>query len=165
MRCSNAAISQAGISRVDGENITFSVPREQIRSITLAHDTGAGHPFCQYLLGFMLTSFGVLGLFVVFFASTGKSSLTRQEEGEFVLPLIPILLWIITGAGLWLLSGIFRARYHLLIATDKETWRIFFDKEIEIGEIRQFLRKAGLNFGYTIDMSILENMPADRQPH
>jgi hypothetical protein len=147
IRCSKAEISADKVSEIDGKRIVFSVPREKILQITLRHDTDAKHPFCQYFLGFSLLSLGLIGLIVVFFVSSGKASLTQNVSGDFVLPLIPISLWVITGAGFWLLAGIFRARYHLSIETEKETRLIFFEKATDVSEIRQFIRKARIDFG------------------
>jgi len=50
------------------------------------------------------------------------------------------------GAGFWLLMGIFRARYHFWIDTQAGIRKIFFDKTVDISEIRQFVRKAHLRF-------------------
>jgi hypothetical protein len=156
IRCSKAEISADKVSEIDGRRIVFSIPREQIRQIRLGHDTAVKYPFCQYFLGFSLLSLGLIGLIVVFFASSGKVSLTQNVSGDFILPLVPVGLWVITGVGLWLLAGIFRARYHLSIETEKETRRIFFEKATDVNEIRQFLRKARMDFGYCIDASVLD---------
>jgi hypothetical protein len=156
IRCSKAEISADKVSEIDGKRIVFSIPRETIRQIKLGHDTDVKHPFCQYFLGFSLLSLGLIGLLVVFFVSSGKVSLTQNVSGDFVLPLIPISLWVITGAGFWLLAGIFRARYHLLIETEKETRQIFFEKATDVSEIRQFIRRARMDFGYCIDASVLD---------
>jgi hypothetical protein len=156
IRCSKAEISADEVSEIDGKRTVFSIPREKIRQIKLGHDTDVKRPFCQYFLGFSLLSLGLIGLLVVFFVSSGKVSLTQNVSGDFVLPLIPIGLWVITGAGFWLLAGVFRARYHLSIETEKETRQIIFEKATDVSEIRQFIRKARMDFGYCIDASVLD---------
>jgi len=159
LRCPKVEITGINISELDGDRLVMTIPREQIRQIKLHYDTGAKYPFCQYFLGFTLFSLGLLGLVLTFFASTRGGPLIQDESGNFVLPLIPIILWIMIGTGFWLLIGIFRARYHLYIDTENGIYKIFFDKKKDIKEIQQFIRQAHLNFGYSIDVSILEKMP------
>src|SRR5208337_3969114 len=118
IRCSKVEISGTNISELHCDRIFVTVPREQIRQIKLCYDTSAKNPFCQYFLGFTLFSMGLIGLIVVFYASLGGGSLVQAKSGEFVLPLIPAALWLMVGIGLWLLSGIFRARYLFLIDTE-----------------------------------------------
>lgn len=158
LRCSKVTISATTISELDGDRVVISIPREQIRQIKLRYDTDVRKPFCQYFLGFSLLSLGLIGLVVTFFASTGGASLILNDSGNFVLPLVPIALWLMVGIGAWLLIGIFRARYHLWIDTENGTHKIFFDKTVDIQEIRQFIRQAHLNFGYSIEVAIPENL-------
>lgn len=158
IRCSNVEISGTAIRELDCDRILLFVPREQIRQIKLAYDTSVKNPFCQYFLGFTLFALGLIGLIVTFLASLGGGSVTQMESREFGLPVIPISLWLMIGIGLWLLRGILRARYHLIIDTEQGMHKVFFDQSIDITEIRQFVRRAHLNFGYEIDVSILEQM-------
>lgn len=158
IRCSNVEISGSEISALNGKRVIIAVPRGQVRHIKLSYDSDAKYPFCQYFLGFTLLSLGLIGLVVTFFASSRWGPLIQTESGNFVLPLIPIILWIMAGVGFWLLVGILRARYHLRIDTENRIYKIFFDKEVDIEEIQQFIRQAHMNFGYTIDVSILEKM-------
>ncbi|HAM50124.1 MAG TPA: hypothetical protein DCP92_05315 [Nitrospiraceae bacterium] len=158
IRCSSVEISGSAIRQRDGDRSVLIVPREQIQLIKLAYDTSAKNPFCQYFLGFTLFSLGLIGLIATFIASLGGVSLIKMGSGDLGLPLIPIALWFMIGIGFWLLIGIFRARYHLLIATEQGLRKIFFEQSIDIKEIQQFIRKAHLNFGYEIDTSILEKL-------
>ena len=151
-------ISGTKISELDGNRIVITIPREQIRQIKLSYDTNAKNPFCQYFLGFTLLSLGLIGIVVTFFASLGGGSLNQTKSEDFVLHLVPITLWLMVGAGFWLLIGIFRARYHLWIDTESGIRKIFFEKAVDIEEIQQFIRRAHLNFGYSIDVSILEKI-------
>jgi hypothetical protein len=155
---SKVEISGTNIRKIDGGRIVLTIQKEQIRQVRLCYDTKARNPFCQYFLGFTLFSLGLLGLVVAFLASAGRGGILKAEPGEFVVPLIPIIFWIMTGTGFWLLLGIFRARYHLCIDTDNGVRRIFFGKAAEVTEIRQFIRLANQKFGYEIDISILEKM-------
>jgi len=156
IRCSTVEISGTNITELQCNKIFVTIPREQIRQIKLCYDTCAKYPFCQYFLGFTLFSLGLIGLIVVLYASLGGGSLVQSKSGAFVLPLIPAALWLMVGIGLWLLSGIFRARYLFLIDTEKGIQKIFFEKSADINEVQQFIRRAQLNFGYAIDVSILQ---------
>ena len=158
LRRPKVEITGTNISELDGDRLVRTIQREQIRRIKLYYDTDAKYPFCQYFLGFTLLSLGLIGLVVTFFASTRGGTFIQDESGNFVIPLIPTILWIMIGAGFWLLIGIFRARYHLSIDTENGIYKIFFDKKKDIKEIQQFIRQAQLHFGYAIDVSILEKM-------
>ncbi len=157
IRCSNVEISGTGISELDCRGTATTVPREQVRRITLSYDTRTENPFCHYFLGFTLLLLGALGLLVIFLASV-KGGLIQVESEYMEIPLIPVALWLMIGIGLWLLVGIFRAQYHFLIETENKTCRIFFEKSADIAEIRQFIRRAQFDFGYEIDISILEKL-------
>jgi hypothetical protein len=155
---SKIEISGTSIRKVDDGRIIATIGKEQIRKIRLCYDTEARNPFFQYFLGFTLLSLGLLGLVVTFFASAGGGDLAASEPGEFVIPLVPVILWTMAGIGLWLLLGIFRARYNLYIDTDNGARRIFFDKAAEVAQIRQFIRLANQKFGYEIDDTVLDKM-------
>lgn len=158
IRCSKVEISGTRISELDGDRVVITVPREQIRQIKLSYDTGAKNPFCQFFLGFTLLSLGLIGVIVIFIASAGGGSLIQNQSGGSVLPLIPITLWLMIGIGLWLLADIFQAKYHFLIDTENGIRKVFFEKSVDIREIQQFIKRAHLNFGYEIDVSIVEKM-------
>lgn len=163
---SKVEISETNIRKIDDGRIVLTIQKEQIRQIRLSFDTETENPFCQYFMGFTLSFLGLLGLVVTFFISAGGGGIATAEPGEFAVPLVPVILWIMTGTGFWLLRGIFRARYHLCIDTNNGVHKIFFDKAAEVTEIRQFLRLANQKFGYEIDISILEKMhiPSDISP-
>jgi hypothetical protein len=149
-------ISKTTISEIHGDRIFVTIPREQIRQIKLCYVTSAKNPFCQYFLGFTLFSIGLIGLIVVFYASIGGGSLIQAKSEEFVVPLIPVALWLMVGTGLWFLKGIFSGKYFFLIDTENGIRKIFFEKSADINEIQQFIKKAYLKFGYAIDVSILQ---------
>ncbi|MDA8164363.1 MAG: hypothetical protein M0017_04950 [Desulfobacteraceae bacterium] len=155
LKCSQVEISGTGISEIHGKRVVVALPREQIRQVTLCHDSSARHPFSQYFLGYVLLIFGMLGLLVDFLASAG-GALIHIGHGEFVLPLIPITHWVMIGVGFWLLRGVFRARYHLLVETERGKRKVFFEKNANIEDIQRFARMAQLLHGYTIDLSVLK---------
>lgn len=156
LRCFQVEVSGTEICELSGERISVTIPREQIRRIKLCYDTNAKNPFCQFFLGFTLFSLGLIGLVVTFFAITGRGYPIRSDPGVFVLPLIPIALWFMAGTGFWLLAGVLRARYFLLVETEKGLHKIFFGKSADVNAIRRFIWKAHMNFGYAIDISITD---------
>ena len=155
---SKVEISATEIIKIEAGRPVLTIQREQIRQIELCYDTEANHPFYQYFLGFILLFLGLFGLIVTFLALAGGGGIAPAKPGELVIPLVPVILWVMTGIGFWLLVGIFRARYNLCIETDNGTHRIFFDKTTELMEIRQFISRANQRFGYEIDSSILAKM-------
>lgn len=159
IRCSGVVISSEGICHFDGkQKASFTIPRAHIINISLGYDTRSKSPFCHFFLGFSLLFLGLLGIMVTFLASMGKVSLARMETDKLALPLILIVLWIMAGTGFFFLLGVFRASYHLLVETEKETRRLFFDRSAKPEEIRQFIRRACLDFDYQIDSSILDKI-------
>lgn len=155
IRCSKVEISEAGISELNGRRVVTAIPREQIREIKLCCESCAKYPFFQYLMGFNLVALGVIGLLVVFLAST-KQPLVPAEPGTFVLPMIPIILWVMVGIGFSLLIKVIRTRYHLAVETEGGIRKLFFDRKMKVGEIQQFIRKAQFYFGYSVDVSVLK---------
>ena len=149
-------ISDTAVRKIDDGRVVITIGKERIRQIRICYDTEARNPFCQYFLGFVMLSLGLLGLVVTFFASTGVGGLAASEPGEFVVPLIPVILWVMAGIGFWLLLGIFQARYHLCIDTDRGALRVSFGKAAEVAEIRRFIRMANQKYGYEIDSSLLD---------
>jgi hypothetical protein len=156
IRCSKVGISGTEISELNGEKIVAAIPREQIRQIKLCYESGARYPFSQYFLGYVLLIFGAIGLLVDFLAATGGRIHVPVGSGEIVLPVLPIVHWLMIGVGFWLLGRVFRPRYHLSVETEKGTRKIFFEKRVKAEEIQQFIRQAELHFGYTIDISVLK---------
>ncbi len=158
IRCSTLEISGTSISRLEGDKIVLTVPREQIRHIVLIYDSDVKNPFCRYLLGFVLLLLGLIGLTAVLLASAGGRPLIQPETGSSEIAPIIIALWAMMGIGIWLLMGIFRARYQLLIHTPNGPQRAPFSNSMKVPEIRQFIRRAHMFFGYEIDISLLDKI-------
>jgi hypothetical protein len=158
IRCPTFEISGTAISMLDGDRIVHIVPREEIRHIVLVYDTEVRNPFCRYFLGFVLLLLGLIGLIAVLLASAGGHPLLQPETGSSELAPIILALWVLMGIGLWLLMGIFRARYQLLIDTANGTRKVPFAKSMDLQQIRQFIRRAHMFFGYEIDISVLDKI-------
>ncbi|MDA8162479.1 MAG: hypothetical protein M0022_06185 [Desulfobacteraceae bacterium] len=156
--CSRIEISGAMIREIDGEKTVIAIPREQVRTIKLDYDTRVGNPFFQFCSGFILIMMGGIGLTVALLASPGGALPVIIEPDRVTLQLIPIILWLMFGIGIWCLLKIFGASYYLLIETESGAKKIFFEKSMELQDIKQFIRKVHWSFGYEIDTSILEKI-------
>ncbi len=152
------AISASKIVGFGRKRASVTVPRRQIRHIKLSYDTCVKNPFLQFFMGFTLATLGLIGIITFLIAALESGHLIQKESGEFVLPMIPIILWLATGTGLWLLIRVFRAQYHLVVETDSGQCKIFFDRSTDIHDIRQLIRRANIDFGYEIESSVLEKM-------
>jgi hypothetical protein len=164
MRCSTVNISLSGISQLDGEAVVTAVPREEIRRITLAHDSRVRHPFLQFFAGFILIATGLVFLIAAFLIAEGGVYLVQLKSRTLGIPLLPIGLWSMVGIGLWLITGVFRGRYNLLIDTRDGCRKIFFAESADIREIRDFVGRAVRELGYDVDMSIMQSMHVHAGP-
>ncbi len=149
-------ISGTEIAQLKGGKAVITVPREKILRIKLVHDARAKNPFCQFFLGFTLLALGIIGMITIFLAALGKPGLFQTAVEDAGLPLLPIVLWLMIGAGIWCLAGVFQSRYQFHIETERGICKLFFGKSADIGEIRQFVRKARMDYGYEIDSSVLD---------
>ncbi len=156
IRCSTVRISCTGVSQLEGGRVIATVPKDQIRKITLSHLTSTKRPFLQFFVGFVSVSVGLILGITSFLVDEGNSA--PSQPGSFVIkiPLITIGMWMLMGLGLWLLVGIFRGKYILIVETDQGKQRICFDKTARIGEILCFIEKAEQEFGYEIGVPTLE---------
>ncbi len=158
MRCSTVQISGSGISQIEGNMITVTVPKGEIRKIALSYDPKSRHPFLQFLAGFGLIVTGLVLIIAAFIMAEGGVFPVQIKSFTIRIPLAPIVLWAMVGIGLWLLIGVFRGRYNFLVKTEKGTRKIFFEESADIRDIRQFVMRAMHEFGYDIDVSIMDTM-------
>jgi hypothetical protein len=134
------------------------VPKEEIRKISLAHDSRSRHPFFRFFAGFILIATGLVFLIAAFLIAEGGVYVVQVQSLIFGVPLLPLILWAMVGAGLWLIIGVFRGRYNLLIDTENGSRKIFFAESAGITEIRDFVARAVQELGYDIDVSIMDGM-------
>lgn len=160
LRCSNVEISADEITEFNGKRAVSRVQRKHIRHIKLSYDTNVKTPFLHFFMGFTLTTLGIIGLTTFIIAAAGEGRFLQRESGRLVLPLVPMVLWVMIGLGFWLLMRVFRARYHFVVDTEEGERKIFFEKAADVREIQQLVRRARLSFGYEIECSILEKMQA-----
>jgi hypothetical protein len=150
IRCSTVRISCAGVSELERNRVVTTIPREQIRHITLSHLTSARWPFLQFFLGFVSVSVGLILGITSLLVDQGDAA--PIDPGSFVIrvPVIIVGLWMLIGIGFWLLVGVFRGKYILLVETEQGERTISFDNTASIGEILRFIEKAKQEFGYEI---------------
>ncbi len=158
MRCSTVQISASGIKQMEGDSILVDVPIEEIRKVKLCHDSKSRHPFIRFLSGFVLVVTGFILIIAAFIMAEGGVYIVKMRSLTLKIPLAPILIWLMVGIGMWLLIGVFRGRYNLLINTQCGIRKIFFGESADIKEIIRFVKKANQELGYDIDMSLTETM-------
>ncbi|MDA8431605.1 MAG: hypothetical protein M0Z60_01430 [Nitrospiraceae bacterium] len=156
IRCPTLEFSGTAISELEGDKTVFTVPRDQIRRLTLLYESEVKNPFCRYFMGFVLFFLGLVGLIAVMLASAIGHPLLQPETGSSELAPLLLLLWLLIGVGIWLLSAIFSARYRLLIDASGGQHKVSFAKAMTLLEIRQFIKRAQMFFGYEIDVSVLD---------
>jgi len=158
MVCAAVKITESGICQVEGDKVVATVPKEEIRRVRLSHDSQSRHPFLRFFTGFALVTTGLILLIAAFIIAEGGVYLLQMQSYTLRIPISPIVLWLMVGVGLWLLVGVFRGRYNLLLDTEKGTRKIFFTASADIREIRCFIERANGELGYDIDTSIMETM-------
>lgn len=151
-------ITGSGLSQMDGDKVVVTVPKEEIQRVRLSHESQSRHPFLRFFAGFVLVTTGLILLTAAFIVAEGGVYLLQLQSYTLGIPVIPILLWAMVGVGLWLLAGVFRGNYNLLLDTDKGTRKIFFAASADIREIHRFIERANRELGYAIDTSIMETM-------
>lgn len=156
IECAKMKISGTEIVQFKGEKAAITVPREKIRRIKLSYDSRAGNPFCQFFLGFIMLALGSIGMITIFLAAVGRPTFFQSGAEGGSLPLFPVVFWLMIGTGIWCLAVVFQSRYQFLIETEGGTCKLFFDKSTDVEDIRRFVRKAHMYFGYDIDASILD---------
>jgi hypothetical protein len=158
MRCSTVQISASGIYQLEGGRITATVSKEDIRRIKLSYDSLARHPFLQFFAGFGLIVTGLVLIIATFMMADVGAFLYHLTSNTYSIPVAPIVLWFMVGAGLWLLVRVFRGRYNLLISTAQGSRKIFFGGATDINDILRVIGRANRELGYNIDLSITETM-------
>jgi len=146
------------MSQMDGDKVVVTVPKEEIQRVKLSHDSRSRHPFLRFFAGFVLVTTGLIFLTAAFIIAEGGIYLVQLQSYTLGIPVIPIVLWAMVGVGLWLLVGVFRGRYNLLIDTEKGSRKIFFAPSADIREIERFIERANRELGCDIDASIMETM-------
>jgi hypothetical protein len=158
VRCSTVQISVSGISQIEGDKIALTVPKEEVRCIKLSYDPESRHPFLRFFAGFSLVVAGLIMIIADYLIVEIGIIPVRIASHTFSIPVATIGLWLGVGAGLWLLIGVFRGKYTLLIDTARGIRKIFFATSADIREIQRFIDRANQELGYDIDMSIMDTM-------
>ena len=164
MRCSKVEISESAISQLDGGTVVAIVPKEEIREVTLCHDSQSRYPFLRFFTGFVLILFGLILLADAFLKAEGGVVLVHIKSFTLGIPVIPILLWGLIGGGIWLIRGVFRGRFNFSIKSVNGDRKIFFGEAADVKEIRDFVGRAVHEFGYEIDASLFDTMLFEQAP-
>ena len=158
MICASVDISTSGISQLDGNRAIATIPRERISRIVLCHDSCSRHPFLRFLFGFVMIATGIILGIGAFLLDLGGVYLVKLQSFTFGVPVAPLVIVLLILAGGWLLAGVRRGRYNLMIHTSNGVRKIFFAESADIRDIRQFLGRARTEFGYEIDVSLMDQM-------
>ena len=161
-KCSQIMISADSVSRLRHGKPVETIPKEKIVNLKLCRDTGVRRPFRHFLIGFIMVMTGSIGEFLALVSSLGgRRPAAGVETGNMVIPLAPIVFWVVIGAGFLALAGVFRVKYYLLVETGQGISRLFFEERTGQKEICRFLSRAGTEFGYEFDLSENEKPPGD----
>ncbi len=159
MTCSSITITAAGISQRSGTaDVATMVPKEEIRGITLSHRSRSRHPFLSFFAGFILVITGLVFLIAAFMMAEGGIVEMHLQALSFSVPVVPILLWSMVGAGLWLILGVFRGSYAMTITMDGGVRTLCFSESADIVDILRFIGRANRELGYSIDTSLSKTM-------
>jgi hypothetical protein len=158
MRCSTVEISGSSIHQLDGGAVVANVPKEEIREVTLCHDSRSRYPFLRFFTGFILILFGLILFADAFLKAEDGVVLLHLKSFTIGIPVISILLWGMIGGGVWLIRGVFRGRFNFLIKTSMGDRKIFFGEAADTREIRHFVGRAVSEYGYEIDASLFDTM-------
>jgi hypothetical protein len=158
MNCASIDISATGIKQLGGSRAMAAVRREDIGRIVLGHDSRSRHPFLRFLVGFVLVTSGIILAIGAFLLDLGGVYLVKMESFTFGIPVAPLVIVLFIWAGGWLVLGVLRGRYNLLIHTPQGTRKIYFAETADIRDIRKFLERAEQELGYEIDVSLMQQM-------
>jgi hypothetical protein len=158
MNCASIDISASGIRQLCGDRTLVAVQREDILRIVLGHDSRTRHPFLQFLVGFVLVTSGIILGIGAFLLDLGGVYLVKMEQFTFGVPIAPLAIVLFIWAGGWLVLGVLRGRYNLLIHTPEGARKIAFADDADIRDIRAFLERAQCELGYEIDVSLMQQM-------
>ena len=153
IRCLKVEVSAHGICELNGGRVSNVIPRDNIRQITLCSGTDVRYPFGQFAAGLAIFALGLLGLAADFLdaIAIARGYPVQPDPGVFFLPMNPLAFFLIAGIGFWVLSGVFRVRYFFMIETEKGERRVSFGKPADLNEIKRFIWKMKMRFGYAID--------------
>jgi hypothetical protein len=158
MKCSSITITASGISQHCDDSCMVTVPKDAIRSVKLGHDSRSRRPFLRFFVGFILVASGIVFLTAAFLIAEGGIVSMHLNSRVLGVPVLPVALWLLVGAGLWLIMGVFRGRYTMEITTEEGQKKFHFEESAKIVEINRFLQRANRELGYEIDLSLMNTM-------
>lgn len=129
---SGVLINDESVGQLEGNRITFSVPRCEIKGLEIARGSESKRPIIQSLFGLPLIGVGGWGVLVILG--------WFDEGGRLSLPLAMSPVAAIIGG--WMIFDAVRQRTLLWIETDSTTHRIAFSSSVGGAELEQFIEQA-----------------------
>ncbi len=164
MTCASITISAEGISQETGAAGTVTIGREAIRSLQLSHAGRSRRPFFRFFAGFLLMAIGTIFLIAAFLMAEGGVVEMHFMALSFSVPVVPLVLWAMVGAGLWLVMGVFRGCYGITVRSDSGTRTFSFPESMALSEILRFIARANRDLGYAIDTSLTASLYLGETP-
>ena len=117
------------------------------------YGTPALRPVTQTIMGLFVIIVGVIfGALPLYRGLFGTSNHQSPGLGYYALKLFAFVA-VLVLFGVWLLLGVVRPKYYLLIKTFSGTKKIVFQDSNNIAGIRDYVAKAQTQFGYKIKVS------------
>ena len=140
IECCGIRCSEQNLSEIDTGKIMVTVPRQEVRRITLRHGTQAPHPVLQFVMGLALIGPGYFpARHLVHWLRHGGTFLSDE-------------LWIIpfVVAGVWMAFSAFSRGYFLEVELQQGSKRLAFDHEPAFTELEKFLGNVEKCYGLAI---------------
>jgi hypothetical protein len=145
VRFHNVVFDTEGIILFDRQSRLLSVPKKDIRHITLKHGFQSERPIAQVLFGVAVMGLGIY--FVIDFLLIALVEGVVYDVGCLSPLLLPVGIWF-TVDGL-------RKRLYFEVALDNDKRKFPLGKTPDKGELQMFIKIAS-QMGYSIDAKILD---------
>jgi hypothetical protein len=145
VRFHNVEISDQYMTLFDQQYKILSIPRKDVRKITLKYGFQSERPIVQAGFGVALLLIGLY--FIVNFIL--QMLLNRLVYTDM---LLSILLFPV---GVWFMVDGFRRRLHFEVSLDNDKRKFPLGKNPDKGELQKFI-KIATQLGYSIDATILD---------
>ncbi len=144
-KCSSVEITEDEISEFDGNKRIVSIHRKDIIKIVLKYGVIGERYLVQIICGLILTALGlVFGSLPIYHILKTGVSLSGPALGV-IASAAPMVL-----VGIFLIAGLFKRRYYLLIQTGGKHRKVVFQDKIELPEISHFINTINSNLKYEI---------------
>lgn len=145
VRFHNVVFDAEGVILFDRQSRLLSVPKKDIRHITLKHGFQSERPIAQVLFGIAVIGLGIY--FAVDFLLVALVERVVYDIGCLSPLLLPVGIWFIVDG--------FRKRLYFEVALDNDKRKFPLGKNPDKGELQKFIKIAS-QMGYSIDAKILD---------